>query len=82
MSIKIQKPSVGRIVIYTDYCGDSKPAVILAVDHGKDTCVSGEVTLRDFVTLMLHEKIKHNADVRCRTWRYPPRVDGEISVDD
>ncbi len=79
--MKIQKPTPGRVVLFTDADGDVTPAVVVRVQHGLDvTFEEGEVTLRDFAELKLLDEIKHNAEGKPNTWRFPPFTKDEIEV--
>lgn len=81
-SVKIQKPTIGRVVEFTAFRGheekerDAYPATITKVHD------DGVVDLVTFgrQSVYFQTGIKHSADGDAMTWRYPPRSDETIEV--
>lgn len=83
MSIRIQEPTLGRIVLFTSFRGheekelDEYAALITKVHH------NGVVDLATFGSSSLYHKtsIPYDADGRSGSWRYPIPTHDTIDID-
>jgi hypothetical protein len=89
MTVKIQKPTLGRVVLFTAYRGHTEAGTALVDEYpGLITCVldeglwPGRVHLVTFgPTSMYHnQSVEHDSDGAPNTWRYPPMSRDEIEV--
>jgi hypothetical protein len=64
------KPTIGRMVHYTDALHHSRPAIVTSVHHDEKT-----VDLAVFWTNKMEFRlgIKHDEDRESKTWHWPPR---------
>lgn len=85
--MKIQKPSLGRVVIFTAWRGqgadsgkvDQYAGIIVGVADDKPAGVIDIVTLGPS-SVYHNNNVSHDADGAAGTWRYPPFVKEEIEV--
>lgn len=87
--MKIQKPTIGRIVEFTAFRGhetrerDAYAAVITKVyDRDSDSERAGCTDLVTFGpnSVYFQHGVPHDADGEAMTWRYPPRSTEEIET--
>lgn len=76
MSIKIQKPTIGRVVEYVAPDNLMKHVGVIIRVRERD-----RVDIRDQNTLEMQENVYHDGDGAIGTWRYPPFVKEEVEVD-
>lgn len=81
--MKIQKPSQGRVVLFTAFRGNEEKATdeyTALITRAHDT--PGFVDLVTFgsQSVYFQHKVAFDADGGAGTWRYPPHVKEEIEV--
>ena len=88
--MKIQRPTIGRIVIFTAWRGvgdagkaDECAGVIVKVHGSTLDAESGCVDLVTFDSSGIYHNndVDHDVDGVAGTWRYPPRCTDEIEVE-
>ncbi len=85
--MKIQKPSIGRVVHFTAFRGHEQKAsdvyAAIVVGVGRFGSNAGCVDLVTFGTnsTYFQHDVPHSAEGNANTWRYPPFVKDEIEVE-
>lgn len=85
--MKIQKPTLGRVVIFTAFRGEGEASG--KVDEYAGIVVNtpyADASIVDIKTFGSHSlysnlAVPHDAGGKAGTWRYPPRCTDEIEVD-
>lgn len=78
--MKIQLPTMGRVVIYTSAKGIAYPALVdYHEGFGKVQLVVSMVDGSGSTRLIAN--VPHDEDSAPNTWRYPPRSDETIEVE-
>lgn len=85
--MKIQKPSLGRVVIFTAWRGEGEASgkvdeyagLVVGVSHAD----GGVVDIKTFGPNSIYSNngIPHDATGKAGTWRYPPFVKEEVEVE-
>lgn len=82
MTVTIQKPSLGRVVIYTDNGGVEHSARMSRITElAAKGVIDLHVDIWDFlVPVKPLGNVRHSLTPKPHTWRYPPFVEGKIEV--
>ncbi len=83
MTIPIQQPSLGRVVIYSDNKSVAHSARITRLHTDRHpSIVDLHVDQFDFmVPVKIVGGVRHDLGGGPHTWRYPPFVEGKIEVE-
>lgn len=87
MTVKIQKPTLGRVVIYTAWRGEGEASgkvdeyagLVVGVAHADGAVV--DIKTFGSNSIYSNNGIPYDGSGKAGTWRYPPRCTEEIEVE-